>query len=303
MTGLFDARDSGDLARRNAAPGPPATIGESALSAAESFKANIASMGEFDELFDEYDKYLDGVSAATGRQFDNPYADAAQPDDFIATVDPNTPRVLGFMPPQRPKSGRQREKELFAELQSLRDEVPGLQIRSPEDIRKSVVQTRAQARERRADVAAREGTAGAIAAFATTAVASLLDPPVLASMAFGAPAATGILRAAAIDAGIAAGVEVPIQAIVQASRRRLGEQTSLSEAAINVLTVGAGGFLFSGLLRGGARGTKALVKAARFRRIEQRMRRQTGQSFFAPPGKGFPPRRAPDLGKAVGGVN
>ena len=36
-----------------------------------------------------------------------------------------------------------------------------------------------------------------------------------------------------------------------------------------------------------------------FRRIERRALRERGQSFFSPPGSGFPPKRGPDLGEAL----
>ena len=39
--------------------------------------------------------------------------------------------------------------------------------------------------------------------------------------------------------------------------------------------------------------------AARFRRIEQRAKRETGQRFFWRPGRGLP-EHGPDLGAAVG---
>ncbi len=39
---------------------------------------------------------------------------------------------------------------------------------------------------------------------------------------------------------------------------------------------------------------------AAFRRIERRALRERGQSFFSPPGSGFPPKRGPKLGKAMG---
>ncbi len=38
---------------------------------------------------------------------------------------------------------------------------------------------------------------------------------------------------------------------------------------------------------------------AAFRRIERSALRERGQSFFSPPGSGFPPKRGPDLGEAL----
>jgi hypothetical protein len=273
VTGLFDSRDSAARARRFPAPGPPATAGETAGSVAVDLIANDLSISANLLLHREYEIYLEQVEGATGQQFDNPFGFADKAEQF--TVDPVNPALqplidAGLAQPgtrARPKTAEEREAELLAELRKLQvtREARGLalEVRTPAEIRDAVVALRAQTRAERAEVAGREGGLGTALALATGAGVFLADPPVLASMALGAPAATSILRAAAIDAGIAAGVEVPIQASVQAARARLGEETSLSEAALNVLTVGAGGFVFSGLLRGAARGTRGLVKAVR----------------------------------------
>jgi hypothetical protein len=89
-------------------------------------------------------------------------------------------------------------------------------------------------------------------------------------MFLGAPLATGILRGAAIEGAIGAGVEIPIQAAVQLGRRQFGEDPSLTEAVANVAAAGAGGFMFSALLRTAgrmarpvARSTRALLEKAR----------------------------------------
>lgn len=286
MSGLFDARDSGNLARRNAAPGPPAGFGETLQSIWDDVSANNFSISENLVLFDEYDRYLDEIETATGQSFANPFGLAERDEPFVGATGQAFDDPFGldrrhetFIPPDRAgqatlsrprrrfrfKTGAERAVELLAEVTRLRDEkFPELRVRTPEDIRARAGLVRRAARERRAAVAARETTFGQQGfAFLAQAGTLMLDPLVLASLPFGAPWASGVLRAALVDAGIAAAVEVPIQASVQAARARFGERTSFSEAALNVLTVGAGGFLFSGLIRGGVKGTREVVRAVR----------------------------------------
>ena len=102
-----------------------------------------------------------------------------------------------------------------------------------------------------------------LAGFAATAGMAIVDPPVLASMAFGAPWATGILRGALIDAAIGAGVEVPLQTVVQFGRKQFGEKPSLLQGASAVAAAGVGGFALSALLRSGVRGTQFVARETR----------------------------------------
>ncbi len=70
----------------------------------------------------------------------------------------------------------------------------------------------------------------------------MTDPPVFASMFFGAPWATGILRAALIEAGAAGGGELLAQIGIQTSRTAFGEEPDIEEAAtaVGVAAAGAG---------------------------------------------------------------
>ena len=129
MTGLFDTRDSDNLARRNIAPGPPATHGETLQSISDDVSANIFSNAQHLVLFNEYDRYLDEIEAATGQSFDNPYGLAERPEHFIIP-EPNPAlaryreRALLGEPGRRlrPKTRAEREAELLAEVTRLRDE-------------------------------------------------------------------------------------------------------------------------------------------------------------------------------------
>ncbi len=294
MSALFDARDSGNRARRNIAPGPPATLGETALSAWEHVTSNMMTISEDMLLRAEYERYLERVEEVTGETFDNPLDAPRVPEQpVLEETNPALERFLAEQPDRprlsiarpraqfRQKTPRERARDLFVELTRLKvEKFPELRVRTPEDIEAAIGRRRAKARARRADVAAREGALGSVVAFAIETGVMLLDPPVLASMAFGAPWATGILRGALIDAGIGAAVEVPIQASLQATRARLGERTSLSEAAFNVLSVGAGGFLFSGLIRGGVKGTRGVVRTVRDRRLARTRAERDALAFM-----------------------
>ena len=73
MTALFDARDSGNRARRNIAPGPPATAGESLLSV---YMENVTQGFLASEnliLHRQYGLYLEEIEAQTGQSFANPF--------------------------------------------------------------------------------------------------------------------------------------------------------------------------------------------------------------------------------------
>ncbi len=124
--------------------------------------------------------------------------------------------------------------------------------------------TCARARARRAEVATRETGFGAGAgAFLGTAGAIMTDPPVFASMFFGAPWATGILRAALIEAGAAGGGELLAQIGIQTSRTAFGEEPDIEEAATAVGVAAAGAGVLAPVARGGAAGVRALLKQAR----------------------------------------
>ena len=81
----------------------------------------------------------------------------------------------------------------------------------------------------------------------------MTDPPVLIFMFFGAPWATGILRAAVIEATAAGAGEVAAQVAIQLSRRQFGEEPDI---------VAAGAGVLAPVVRGGAAGVRALLKQA-----------------------------------------
>ena len=239
MTDLFGRDDLTATARRAPAPGPPSSFSESLSSSWEITMETGRSLSANEALFNAYDAYLKEVEERSGVGLPNPFEH-----------DPVT----------RPKV----EALVLEEVRKLREKDPEVPLRTPEDIRAEIGLDRAAARARRAEVARREIGFGANAgAFIGTAGAIMTDPPVFASMFFGAPWATGLLRAAVIEAGAAGAGEALAQVGIQTGRRQFGEEPDIGEAALAVATVAGGAGVLAPVVRGAARGVRALLKQAK----------------------------------------
>ncbi len=238
MTDLFGHDDLVATARRAPAPGPPSDFGESLRSAFNVTMEVGRSISDDKALRDTYQKYLDEVQELTGKAIPNP----------------QHPGVL-----DQPKA----EAMVLEQVRKLREKFPDIPLRTPEDIRAGIGRDRAAARETRAEVARREIGFGANAgAFLGTAGAIMTDPPVFASMFFGAPWATSLLRAAVIEAGAAGAGETLAQIGIQTGRRQFGEEADIGEAATAVAIAAAGAGVLAPVVRGGAAGVRALLKQA-----------------------------------------
>lgn len=249
MSDLFGRHDLIATARRNPAAGPPASFVESVRSAFNVTAETGMSISAESSLNSQYETYLDHIRKTTGKRFANP---RTPPFDAFLGSNPDRPTDTREM-------RMERERALHRDVTALRKDFPDLVPVSPEDIRERIAESRFLAREERAEVARREDGFSA-GAFIGTAGAVLLDPPVLASMFFGAPWATGLLRAAVIEAGAAAAGEVVAQAGIQIDRQQFGEKADLGEAALAVGVAAVGGAVFAPLVRGGVIGVKALLK-------------------------------------------
>jgi hypothetical protein len=247
---VFGNDDLLDTARRQPAAGPPATLGESITSTFNQVVTTDTSAGIYFGMRDAYARYLDEVRTMTGETLFNPM-DASDPLGDMGTVS-------GTL-----RARAEAEAELQRSLGNLRDAHPTLPVRTPLDIRGEVEEQRRRARAARGEVASREtSTWNDIGAFLGAAGAVMVDPPVAASMAFGAPVATGILRAALIEAGAAGLSEAIVQTSVQASRPAFSEAPSLAEAAVSVGAATGGAAILSPLVRGAAIGARELVDRA-----------------------------------------
>lgn len=105
------------------------------------------------------------------------------------------------------------------------------------------------------------GGAGAWGALAGGLAGVMADPPNVASLALGAPAGVGVLRAMAIEAGVNMGVEASNQVAVTALKQDLGRDYGLGDAALAVGTAGVGAAGLTALGHGAAATLRAFRKA------------------------------------------
>jgi hypothetical protein len=243
---FFGREALAERARANPAK-PQATMGEAARASFDYMLNQQSSLSASTALYNEYESYRRELHALTGKRLFNPLFSG------------------GFHRHKREALFFRHVDKLREQLKDVPDSGPDIiPRRSPEGIRAKIAAEREQERLKVADISQRShGFLPWIAGMGGTTAAALADPPIFLSMAFGAPWATGILRGALIDAGIGIVAEAGVQTSVQLGRRQFGEEPDVGEALTTVGAVGAGGFLLSGALRGGVKGTKALVQKAR----------------------------------------
>lgn len=245
---LFDKTNQSATAFKNAAGFFPATMGESMNSAYEEIVRNETTLSFQLMRYDMFERYRDQVEELTGDRLYNPmdYATEIHNEGEI----PGTPE--------------EHIDDWFKQVGKLRETHPAISEFTHTKLMQDISAERQKFRDQRAEVGSRETSFGnTIAGFVGAAGGVLTDPLILSSMAVGAPAATTVLRAAAIEAGIGAVSEVGVQAVVQAARSRLGEGVDFEQAATNILLAGVGGGAIAGILRGGISGTRALLRRTR----------------------------------------
>lgn len=176
-------------------------------------------------------------------------------------------------------------KAFFSRVRDLGEENPALVEGLPKsegDLNRIIAEEAVAAQETAEEVAFRSSTLGTAGAFLGTAAAAVVDPPVMASMFLGAPVSAGILRTAAIEAGIGAAVEVPIQAGVQTTRGELGLSHGTEAALENIALAAAGGGIFGGAFRaigmGGERVTAAVRDRLQARQAQAMADRRMGMA-------------------------
>lgn len=243
---LFDKTNQRRTASQNIAPFFPATVGESLSSAYDLVNGTQTTFAFHNMEYDVLERYRDQLGELTGDRLYNPLDNQAH---FTA---------------EAPGGFELQMEQFFEDVQKLREKNPSIPDLTFERLREDIVKERQKLQEMRNEVAKRETSFGNTAAgFIGGAGATLGDPLVLGSMAVGAPAATGVLRAAMIEAAIGAGSEVGVQAAVQATREGLGEGVDFGQAAESILMAGLGGGILAGVIRGGASGVRALLKRSR----------------------------------------
>lgn len=203
-------------------------------------------------LFNEYQKYIDEIEAATGPSvLVNPYRLGAAGE----TVD--------------------RKVELdrfYSDLAELAKSNPGLPMRTHEDVIAAVDGQRQAVRDLRALAEAGEaGFSSGLGAFIGGSAGALADPVVTPTLFIGAPWSAGVLRFALTEAAIGAGTTALGQAAFQQARQEVGEEPSLREAVEQTLMAGVGAGIFGALLRGGGAGLGRIRRALSDRRTRLRM--------------------------------
>lgn len=146
-------------------------------------------------------------------------------------------------------------------------------IRTTEEI-EAITRDRAQtARLKFQETAAKAGpVAQAAGAFVGAIGGAFTDPINLATLPFGAGAGMGILRAAATEGLINAGIEAAEAPFVAQWQRELGFKYGLEEAALDIGTAGVGGAVLSTVIRGtvpAARGLKDLAGSVSMRVLDK----------------------------------
>ena len=266
---IINRQDFKDSSRRTDSPVRAISLSDTIQSSFRTTRALELSTSANDGLAEAYSEVVTDIYNQSGVRLFNPYSGS--------NISQLTRGILG-MPSASPKYF---EEEFYRQVNKLRENNPDLDVPTPEQVRERVGIARSQLRSEDAEVQVGEaGLSSGVARFAGAAGAIMTDPLVLGSMIAGAPAASGVLRTALIESGIAAGVEVPIQGIVQSQRRQFGEEPSLGEAAANVVMAGAGGFVGGALLKGAAVGTRGLVNKYRASPVKKTPATETAATYL-----------------------
>lgn len=124
------------------------------------------------------------------------------------------------------------------------------------------------------------GGAGAWGALAGGFAGAMADPPNVASLALGAPAGVGVLRAMAIEAGVNMGVEATNQVAVTALKQDLGRDYGVGDAALAVGMAGGGAAALTAAGHGASATLRAFRKARSDVPLPDVSAADTSQSVF-----------------------
>ncbi|TWA70702.1 hypothetical protein FBZ84_102252 [Azospirillum baldaniorum] len=235
LLGLYQTDTADTLGRAQAAPAAeiPPSFSESYHAAFAETRAYANSDALWRARHEVVQVALDRLEDATGEVYANPEA---------ASRGPNRDAL---------------EKSIRARFDSLKAERPDLDLAYPtdEEIQAGAVAKAQKVKGERDALAAKPGSFASGAGFLLGDIAgAMTDPLNIASMFAGAPPAAGILKTAAIEAGIAATSQAVIEAGTAPFKRQVDPQYGLAEAAGNVTAAAAGGAIIGGGLRaaGGA---------------------------------------------------
>lgn len=234
LLGLYQTDTADTLGRAQAAPAAeiPPSFSESYHAAFSETRAYANSDALWRARHEVVQAALDRLEDATGEVYANPEA---------ASRGPNRDAL---------------EKSIRARFDSLKAERPDLDLAYPTDdeIQAGAVAKAQKVKGKRDALAAKPGDFGSGAGFLLGDIAgAMTDPLNIASMFAGAPPAAGILKTAAIEAGIAATSQAVIEAGTAPFKRQVDPQYGLVDAAGNIAAAGAGGAIIGGGLRAAGR--------------------------------------------------
>ena len=205
-----------DQAGRNPTRGRATGFGENAASAFSTFVEGQQSISMALNVDQEIDNISQRVKEVTGQD--------VEPTLSEQVFGPG--RNLSSVPPEfldRIRKAREKNPEALADVPTTEE---GVFNRIREEVQASEEEFR--------DISSRATTLGSIGGFVGQTGAATIDPPVLASLPFGAARGAGIIRTALTEAGIGAATEVPVQAVVQQQRSRLGLE-SISKSLSSII--------------------------------------------------------------------
>lgn len=245
---LWDASDAeGRNALRVSAATPlqalPSTLSEGFEAGWESFLAEDQSVSKSRlETMAWHDLVGDAVEKS-GERIANPgrALTGSNPIDLVGDA---VSEAITGQPWALSARGRYEavKAETRAQLQRLRDAGNDVFVPTDQDIQDRVQQIADAKRNRLGDVQAGGGW-GAVGAALGGFAGAMADPPNAFSVALGAPAGIGVLRAMAVEAGINAGVEATNQVAVAEFKRELGRDYGVGAAAeaVGMAAAGAAG--------------------------------------------------------------
>jgi len=242
----FDATDWLQQAARNPAQGPSTSLFENLAAHFDVARGEDWMTSEAEAVREQYDERNDLVFELTGERLRNPY-------HFLYRV--------------APKERERLVVEDEVKLGAIRRRFPNVDIPTLSDMWREIADERRATRERHAGIAARQTFLGGVGDVLGGMAGAMLDPPVLATMAAGAPAAAGILRTAAIEGGMAAvGTAITAPARVR-FKARIGSPYATEDALADIGLAALGGGVAGAAIKGAALGGRELVRLAREGRL------------------------------------
>ena len=238
MSFFTGERQIANARRAGIATGPATSFVDVLTADYEASRVLDTSIGDENALYDIYDEELDRLSGLR----------PGIRNELFNPVTGQLPARLTFRQP--------RERTVEANAQLFNEEVARFGLESPalDEMRSRAARLAARRRSEAEDIRARATEFSGFASFVGTAAGITTDPPILASMALGAPASAGILRTAVIEGIAAGGAEIAIQPLLAESRAQLGMELTFEEAVQNVLFAAGGGAVFGAGIRAFATG-------------------------------------------------